>query len=100
MGFVFYPTYFAWLDHPTHHLSSPRPVERCSNGSRTMGSPSRSWNGGRFRTPVFADDELEVVSSVEDVDARSFRMDHQIERNLELVASGFEQRAACTNARR
>ena len=94
MGIVFYPTYFAWFDHATHRLfaSSGRTLlERLKDDGISVPIVEC---GARFRAPVFADDELEVVSSVEDVDARSFRMDHRVERSGELVANGFEKRVA------
>ena len=94
MGIVFYPTYFAWFDHATHRLfaSSRRTLlERLKDDGISVPIVEC---GARFRAPVFADDELEVVSSVEDVDAKSFRMDHRVERSGEFVASGFEKRVA------
>lgn len=94
MGIVFYPTYFAWFDHATHRLfaSSGRSLLELLKDDG-ISVPIVEC-GARFRAPVFADDALEVVSSVEDVDARSFRMDHRVERSGELVASGFEKRVA------
>jgi acyl-CoA thioesterase FadM len=94
MGIVFYPTYFAWFDHATHRLfaSSGRTLlERLKDDGISVPIVEC---GARFRAPVVAEDELEVVSSVEDVDARSFRMDHPVERSGELVASGFGKRVA------
>ena len=62
MGIVFYPTYFAWFDHATHRLFA--------SSGRTLLEQLRQEGmsvpivecGARFLAPVFADDELEVVS--------------------------------------
>ena len=92
MGIVFYPTYFAWFDHATHRLFA--------SSGRTLLARLREDGisvpivacGARFRRPIFADDELVVVSAAERVEARSFTMEHRIERDDELVATGFERR--------
>jgi acyl-CoA thioester hydrolase len=94
MGIVFYPTYFAWFDHATHRL--------VASSGRTLLARLREDGvsvpivecGARFRRPVFADDELVVVSTADRVEARSFTMNHRVERDGELVASGSERRVA------
>lgn len=92
MGIVFYPIYFAWFDHATHGLFA--------SSGRTLLTWLREDGisvpiaecGARFRAPVFAGDELVVVSSVIDVGSRSFRVDHQVERDGDNAATGFEKR--------
>ena len=92
MGIVFYPTYFAWFDHATHRLFA--------SSGRTLLARLREDGisvpivecGARFRRPVFADEELALVSAADQVETRSFTMEHSVERDGELVASGFERR--------
>jgi acyl-CoA thioesterase FadM len=92
MGIVFYPTYFAWFDHATHRLFA--------SSGRTLLAWLREDGisvpivecGAKFRRPVFADDDLVLVSTADRVEAKSFTMGHRVERGGELVASGFERR--------
>ena len=48
--------------------------------------------GATFRRPVFADDDLVIVSNATRVETRTFTMEHSVERGGEPVASGFERR--------
>ncbi len=92
MGIVFYPSYFAWFDHATHELFAA--------SGRTLISWLREEGisvpivecGARFRAPVFADDEIAVMSTAVDVRSRSLRVEHAVTRQGEEVASGFEVR--------
>jgi acyl-CoA thioesterase FadM len=92
MGLVFYPTYFAWFDHATHRLfaSSGRTLLTWLHEDGI--SVPIAECGARFQAPVFPADELTVTSAAVDVAARRFRVEHVIERDGELVASGFEKR--------
>ena len=94
MGIVFYPTYFTWFDHATHELfaSSGRTLLTMLREDGT--SVPIAECGAKFRAPVFADDELVVVSTAAEVRSRFFRIDHVVERAGEEVATGFELRVA------
>jgi acyl-CoA thioester hydrolase len=92
MGIVFYPTYFAWFDHATHELfaASGRTL---LDWLRTDGlSVPIAECGAKFRAPVFADEELVVVSTAADVRTHTIRIEHRVERGGDEVATGFELR--------
>jgi acyl-CoA thioester hydrolase len=92
MGIAFYPRYFTWFDHATHELfaSSGRTLLRMLREDGT--SVPIAECGAKFRAPVFADDDLVVVSTAAEVRSRSFRIDHVVQRAGEEVATGFELR--------
>jgi acyl-CoA thioester hydrolase len=92
MGIVFYPTYFAWFDHATHELfaaSGRTLLERLREDGLSV--PIAEC-GAKFRAPVFADEELVVVSTAADVRTHTIRVEHRVERAGEEVATGFELR--------
>jgi YbgC/YbaW family acyl-CoA thioester hydrolase len=92
MAIVFYPTYFEWFDHATHRMfaSSGRPlIDRLREDGISV--PIAEC-GARFRAPVFADDELVVESSATEIESASFTMEHRIQRDGRIVATGSERR--------
>jgi YbgC/YbaW family acyl-CoA thioester hydrolase len=92
MGIVFYPTYFAWFDHATHELfgSSGRNLATILR-EEGISVPIAEC-GARFRAPTFAGDEVAVTATVGELQSRSFRVEHRVERAGREVASGFEVR--------
>ena len=92
MGIVFYPTYFAWFDHATHRMFAASGRSLLTRLREDGISAPIAECGATFRAPVFADDELVVASTARQVGARTFTMDHRVEREGELVANGFEKR--------
>jgi acyl-CoA thioester hydrolase len=92
MGIVFYPTYYAWFDHATHELvaaSGRTLLERLREDGLSV--PIAEC-GATFRAPVFADEDLVVVSTAADVRTHTIRVEHRVERAGEEVATGFELR--------
>jgi len=92
MGIVFYPTYLAWFDHATHELFASSGRTLLTRLREDGTSMPIAECGAKFRAPVFADDELVVVSTAAEVRSRFFRIDHVVERAGEEVATGFELR--------
>ena len=92
MGIAFYPGYFAWFDHATHELFAASGRSLLTRLREDGLSVPLAECGARFRAPVFADDELVVISSAAEIRSRSFRLEHRVERSGEEVASGFELR--------
>ena len=92
MGIVFYPTYLTWFDHATHELFASSGRTLLTRFREDGTSVPIAECGARFRAPVFADDELVVVSTAAEVRSRFFRIDHAVERAGEEVATGFERR--------
>ncbi|MFT3800585.1 MAG: acyl-CoA thioesterase [Burkholderiaceae bacterium] len=92
-GIVFYPNCYRWFDRATHHLFAA-----CGY---TFGQVRRdldliAWPladaGARFRLPVTAGDEIEIHSTVTDINDKTFRVQHRIRRDGELMVDGFEVR--------
>ena len=92
MGIVFYPTYLTWFDHATHELFASSGRTLLTRLREDGTSVPIAECGAKFRAPVFADDELVVVSTAAEVRSRFFRIDHVVERAGEEVATGFELR--------
>lgn len=92
MGIVFYPTYLVWFDHATHELFASSGRTLLTRLREDGTSVPIAECGAKFRAPVFADDELVVVSTAAEVRSRFFRIDHVVERSGEEVATGFELR--------
>jgi YbgC/YbaW family acyl-CoA thioester hydrolase len=92
MGIVFYPTYFAWFDHATHELFASSGRSLMARVREDGTSVPIAECGARFRAPVFADDELDVVSTAAEIGSRFFRIEHVVERGGGQVATGFEVR--------
>ena len=92
MGIVFYPTYFTWFDHATHELFAASGRSLLTRLREDGTSVPIAECGAKFRAPVFADDELVVVSTAAEVRSRFFRIEHLVERAGQEVATGFELR--------
>ncbi len=92
MGIVFYPSYLTWFDHATHELFASSGRTLLTRLREDGTSVPIAECGAKFRAPVFADDELVVVSTAAEVRTRFFRIDHLVERAGEEVAAGFELR--------
>jgi acyl-CoA thioester hydrolase len=92
MGIVFYPSYFTWFDHATHELFASSGRSLLARLREDGTSVPIAECGAKFRAPVFADDELVVVSTVGEVRSRFFRIEHAVERDGEEVATGIELR--------
>jgi acyl-CoA thioester hydrolase len=92
MGIVFYPMFFTWFDHATHELFASSGRSLLARLREDGTSVPIAECGARFRAPVFADDELVVVSTAAEIRSRFFRIEHVVQRAGEEVATGFEIR--------
>lgn len=92
MGIVFYPNILSWFDQAAHELMRGPDQAMASFMTETGCAMPIAECGARFHAPVHYDDELVVVSSVVDLRARSFRLEHVLERDGEPLATGFEIR--------
>lgn len=92
-GLVYYPNYFRWFDRAARdclRVTGLTPKEML--GKFHFDQPVVNC-GCNFYAPVRYDDTLELETEVTEVRDRTFRMEHKIYREGELVASGFEIRA-------
>lgn len=90
-GIVFYPNYYRWFDQATHELF------------RALGYrvPIMFADGiviplveakARFLASLRYDDEITIVSRIEEVRTRSFRIEHRVMRDGSAVCTGYEVR--------
>ncbi|MCY0863799.1 MAG: thioesterase family protein [Sulfobacillus sp.] len=93
-GFVFYPNYYAWFDQASHEFLD------------ALGFPSADWFNRQgigmplleahatFHRPLFFGDSITVVTWVENLSRKSFRLGHQVlKSDGTIAASGYEVRA-------
>jgi 4-hydroxybenzoyl-CoA thioesterase len=94
-GIVFYPNFFKWQDSSAHEFfrsighSSPRLM-----AEHYMGWPIVDTKCS-FLRPLFFDDEITVVTSVEEIGSKSISLSNRFLRNGDEVAVGYEVRV-CT----
>jgi YbgC/YbaW family acyl-CoA thioester hydrolase len=91
VGVVFYPNYYRWFDRMTHELF--RSIGHPLTGFMpTSQAPVVAEAGCRFQAATRYDDILGLTATVTEVHTRSFRVEHEVRRSGDLVASGFEVR--------
>jgi YbgC/YbaW family acyl-CoA thioester hydrolase len=88
---VFYPNYFRWFDRAAHELLRQLGMPVASMLEKGFATPLVESHC-RFLVPVVYDDELDILSRVEEIRTRAFRLGHSISRGGEPVAEGYEVR--------
>jgi YbgC/YbaW family acyl-CoA thioester hydrolase len=93
-GIVFYPRFYEWFDLATEalfeSLGQPWPV--MFPRERIVGVPIVE-SGARFSSPIRYGDEVTIRSTVAEVKAKTFRMEHAVSVGAVACAQGFEVRA-------
>ncbi|RUS45728.1 thioesterase family protein [Cohnella sp. AR92] len=90
-GIVFYPNYYKWMDQATHELMLAAGFSTRKLMEENVGLPLLEANC-RFREPLRFDDEVKVVSSIEEVKTKVIRIAHRFYREETLIAEGYEVR--------
>lgn len=91
-GIVFYPNYFRWFDRATHHfletIGWPHPVllEDFHYAQPVIDC------GCTFIRPLCYGDTVRIETSIKEVGETTFKAEHHVFHNKELVGSGFETR--------
>lgn len=93
-GIVFYPRFFEWFDLGTEALfeSLGLPWRELFPAERIVGVPIVE-TGARFASPVRYGDEVRIVTTVREVRAKTFRVEHEVSVGGRRCATGFEVRA-------
>jgi acyl-CoA thioester hydrolase len=92
-GIVFYPTFYAWFD-----MGATALVRGASAVGVHDADGRPRWPipiveaGASFLAPLYFDDAIAIETTVADVGARSFRLEHVVLRGDEEVARGYEVR--------
>jgi YbgC/YbaW family acyl-CoA thioester hydrolase len=92
-GIVFYPTFYAWFDMGATALvrgASPDGVH--DDDGRPRWPIPIVEAGASFLAPLYFDDAIAIETTVVDVGARSFRLEHVVLRGDDEVARGYEVR--------
>ena len=93
-GIVFYPRFFEWFDLATEALfeSLGLPWAEIFPRYGVVGVPIME-SSARFRSPVRYGDVVRIRSTVSEVRAKTFRVDHELAVGDRPCAAGFEVRA-------
>jgi Predicted thioesterase len=92
-GIVYYPNYYQWMDSATHHLLRRTNYPTTTITSIQKGFPLLEANC-KFYHPLRFDDEVRVVSKINEVKSKVVTIVHQFmkKENGQLVAEGQETR--------
>jgi acyl-CoA thioester hydrolase len=91
-GIVFYPTFFAWFDVGTSGLFRAAAGPLLGDDNRPRWPIPIVESGARFTAPLAFDDAIAIRSTVVELGASSFRVEHVVVRGEQEVARGFEVR--------
>ncbi|HEX2916742.1 MAG TPA: thioesterase family protein [Chloroflexia bacterium] len=91
-GIVFYPKFFRWFDRSTHALLNKLGLQhRQLLGHYHCAQPVIDC-GCHFVKAVRNEDHIKIESQITEIESRTFRIEHRVFCDRELVASGFELR--------
>jgi acyl-CoA thioester hydrolase len=90
-GIVFYPNIYRWFDAASHDLLAAAGVDVQGLLMEGYAIPLVE-TGARFLRPILYADRIEVVSAIEDVRTRGFRLRHTIRRGDDVLCEGHEVR--------
>ena len=93
-GIVFYPRFFEWFDLATEALFESLGLAWAEifPKFRVVGVPIME-SSASFRSPVRYGDVVRIRSTVTEVRAKTFRVEHEVAVGERQCASGFEVRA-------
>jgi acyl-CoA thioester hydrolase len=92
-GLVYYPNYFHWFDRASREclrVTGLTPKEMLEKFHFDQPVVNCACN---FYAPLRYDDTVHLETEITEVQAKTFRLEHKIYREGELVASGYEIRA-------
>ncbi|MGD8191459.1 acyl-CoA thioesterase [Brevibacillus ginsengisoli] len=92
-GIVFYPNFYKWMDQATSELFYQLgfPLSKYFVEQK-IGLPLLETHCV-FKSPALFEDSLQIVSKVEELREKVFRVNHEFYRGETLLASGYEVRA-------
>ncbi len=90
-GIIYYPNYFRWFDRNTHELfrAAGMPISRLHRQGHVHPIVE---SGARFWLPLLYDDQVTLATTVTELRAKTFRLEHKVSREGTPVAEGFEVR--------
>lgn len=93
-GIAFYPRIFEWFDTASDELFAALGLgwRELFSAERILGLPIVEA-GCRFLTPVRYGDEVTILSTITRVEAKTFRVEHEVSVGETRCATGYEVRA-------
>lgn len=93
-GIAFYPRIFDWFDTATDEIFVALGLDwrELFHKERILGLPIVE-TGCRFLAPIRYGDEVTIVSTITRVEAKTFRVEHELAVGETGCASGYEVRA-------
>ena len=92
-GIVFYPNFYKWMDEATHEyftaIGFPTSILKREQNIATPLLEAHCV----FKSALFFEDEIKVISEVVEVRGKVFKLSHQFVRGDQIVAEGYEVRA-------
>lgn len=92
-GIVYYPNFYKWMDQASHHLFSVHgyKVSELFKNEK-MGLPLLEAKC-QFKSPLFFEDEVYVLSIVNEIRNKVFIIEHEFKKGDIEIAQGYEIRA-------
>jgi acyl-CoA thioester hydrolase len=91
-GIIYYPNYFKWFDNGSLTLVNALGLSVIDlMREQQIGLPLLDA-GCRFQKALLYNDAIRVVSTVTEVNNKTFRLTHEVFRNDELTGYGHEMR--------
>ena len=94
-GIVYYPNYYKWMDQATHEMFGSIGYSTRKLIAEQSGIPLLEANC-KFSKPLLFEDRAIVVSTIQEVRNKVFKIGHAIYREEDLIAEGYEIRAWIT----
>ncbi|HZH58815.1 MAG TPA: thioesterase family protein [Metabacillus sp.] len=92
-GIVFYPNFYKWMDEATHeYLTAIGFSSSKLFKEQQVGCPILEANC-QFKQPLLFEDNVEVQSTVQEIQNKVFKISHVFLKGDIKVASGYEVRA-------
>jgi len=92
-GIVFFPNYYKWMDTAGHEFfgSIGYPSSKLYTEEK-IGLPLLETHC-EFKSPAYFEDEIELVTRVQEVGNKVIRLSHEFYRGETLLAKGYVVRA-------
>lgn len=92
-GIIFYPTYFRWFDQGWFYLFRKMNIDvKEMFDNYNLAFPIIDV-GCTFHTPLFHGDEIQVVTEVEKITNKTFKLRYTIYRDDVMTGEGHELRS-------
>ena len=94
LGIVFYPRFYEWMDEASHIFFEKIGLNLVELLNERNIIFALVETGARYIKPARYHQEIQIISYVEDVQEKTFVMNHEIRffKNNALIVEGYEKR--------